>query len=373
MLKLPRADPVIPLLREIAKQANFTLTGKPSEDEIIIDFVYAGVEGAWEKHAPLASCKEPLPSWGSALQVTDNDSDSVVVMDESVHDDVGGSQASLSSTHGSFEDQVPPWPRTAPSHPYQPPQIMEARSGWYRGEDCFDPGEVAPEASPLQLPSQDGGLDWGGEEALLPLPADLPPYRGRIIQRAAHYSRTAKGKNGKRSCLPEETRRDRCGVAYHHFKSEAFWWQEVKESQYFPAPDQSPIHFFPAEGFGVGLKAVPYSVMVPLALEVPYLDGLAQEALQDQLVPASLYGLMVLRPAYTAEAKRPASLVATREAVDSGQGYAEFMTDTDVSASQDHNYYVGQSPECETEGTFTCHHPGCVGVEGFGAYFASSE
>ncbi len=82
---------------------------------------------------------------------------------------------------------------------------------------------------------------------------------------------------------------------------------------------------------------------------------------------------MVLRPAYTAEAKRPASLVATRAAVDSGQGYAEFITDTDVSASPDHSYYAGRSPECETEGTFTCHHPGCVGVEGFGVYFTSTE
>ncbi len=117
-------------------------------------------------------------------------------------------------------------------------------------------------------------------------------------------------------------------MASHHFKSEAFWQQEVRESRYFPAP--SPIHFFPMEGVGVGLKAVPYSVMVPLALEVPYLDGLAQEALQDRLVPASLYGLMVLRPAYTAEAKRLASLVATRAAVDTSQGYAEFITDTDV-------------------------------------------
>ncbi len=65
--------------------------------------------------------------------------------------------------------------------------------------------------------------------------------------------------------------------------------------------------------------------------------------------------------------------MATRAAVDSGQGYTDFITDTDVPVSQDHNYYVGRSPECATEGTFTCSHPGCVGVEGFEAYFASTQ
>ena len=90
VLKLPRADPAIPLVKEIAKQANYSLTERPSGDEIILDFVYAGVEGAWEEQAPLASCDEPSRTWGSALQVTDTDSDSVVVMDESVLDDLGG-------------------------------------------------------------------------------------------------------------------------------------------------------------------------------------------------------------------------------------------------------------------------------------------
>ena len=135
---------------------------------------------------------------------------------------------------------MPPRPRTEPSHPiYQPPQIMEAHGGWYRGKECFDPGEVAPAASPQQLPSLDGGLDWGGKGALPRLPEDRPPYRGRNIQRAAFYSLTAKGSNGKRSRLPEGTRQDRCGVASHHFKTEAFWRQEIRQSQYTPAVVQS--------------------------------------------------------------------------------------------------------------------------------------
>ncbi len=75
-----------------------------------------------------------------------------------------------------------------------------------------------------------------------------------------------------------------------------FWQQAVRDYQYCPAVDDSPINFFPPEGYGEGLKAVPYSLLVPLALEVPYLDGLAQETLSDRLIPASLYGLTVIRP-----------------------------------------------------------------------------
>ncbi len=152
-----------------------------------------------------------------------------------------------------------------------------------------------------------------------------------------------------------------------------FWQQEVQASRYFPAVDQSPVHFFPPEGYRDGLKVVPYSTVAPLALKVPYLDGLAQEALSARLIPASLYGLTVLRPAYTVEAKRPESITATKAVVDTGRGHTEFITDTDVEVCQDHEYYLGRSPGCEMEGIFTCNHPGCVGVEEFGAYFASTE
>ncbi len=145
------------------------------------------------------------------------------------------------------------------------------------------------------------------------------------------------------------------------------------ESQYFPAVNQSPIHVFPAEGYGEGLKAVPYSVVAPLALEVPYLEGLAQKVLSDRLVPGSLYGLNVLRTAYTEGARSPASVTATEAVVDSGQAYMNFITDSDVHVCQDHGYYLSHSPECETDGVFICSHHGCVGIEGFGAYFASTE
>ncbi len=80
-----------------------------------------------------------------------------------------------------------------------------------------------------------------------------------------------------------------------------------------------------------------------------------------------------MRPAYTAEAVGPKSITATKTVVDSGRAYRDYIIDGDVEAYQDHSCYVGRSPQYETEGVFTCSHPGCVGVEGFGAYFASTE
>ncbi len=94
-----------------------------------------------------------------------------------------------------------------------------------------------------------------------------------------------------------------------------FWQQAVRDYHCYPAADDSPIHLFPPEGYGEHLKVVPFSLLVPLALEVPYLDSLAQEPLPDRLIPASLYGLTVMRPAYTAEAVGPKSNMTTKTVV----------------------------------------------------------
>lgn len=110
-----------------------------------------------------------------------------------------------------------------------------------------------------------------------------------------------------------------------------------------------------------------------MVLEVPYLDGLDQEALSDRLVPANLYGLTVVRPAYTEGAQRLASITATKAVMDSGQAYVKIVTDNDADVCQDNGYFQGRSPKCETDGVYMCNHPGCVGIEGFGAYFAPTE
>ncbi len=337
----------------------------------MVELVHVGAEGPWSDLATTSSCEElSNSSWS---QPPDTDQEDALVLDMQVVDDDEELQSSQHDARPFLEVMASAWPRTEPSHPYQPPQITEARGEWYEGEECFDPGQIAPPASPQLVPSPDGGLNWGGNEAIPPFRTNRPPFRGRSIQRVFYYSRTNPGANGKRPKMSGEARQDRCGLASTHFQREVFWQQAVWDYQYYPAADYSPINFLPPEGYRESLKAVPYSLLVPLALEVPYLDGLAQEALSDQLIPASLYGLTVLRLAYTVEAVGPKSITATKTVVDSGRAYTNYIIDGDVEAHQDHDCYVGRSPQCETEGVFTCSHPGCMGVEGFGAYFASTE
>ncbi len=46
-LVLPWADPVIPLVKEVADHAQFSLTEKPAENEDDVELVHEGAEGPW--------------------------------------------------------------------------------------------------------------------------------------------------------------------------------------------------------------------------------------------------------------------------------------------------------------------------------------
>ncbi len=50
---------------------------------------------------------------------------------------------------------------------YLQPQVLETSDRWYRGEDCFDPGQITPEAAQQQHPFANGGLAWVGRNHFL--------------------------------------------------------------------------------------------------------------------------------------------------------------------------------------------------------------
>ncbi len=126
VLILPRADPVIPLVKEIADQAQFSLTEKPTEDENNVELVQGGAEGPWSDLFPADSYDEP--SKGSIYHLPDTDQEDAIILDMQVVEDQGGPQSSQQGARPSLEDvMVSARPRTKPSHPYQLPQIIEAR------------------------------------------------------------------------------------------------------------------------------------------------------------------------------------------------------------------------------------------------------
>ncbi len=191
-LVLPRANPVISLMKEITVKAQFPLSERIPQNEDTVELVHTGEEGPWSDLSQTSSCEDL--SNGSWSQPPDTDPEDVLVLDVRVVEDREGFQSSQQDTRPSLEELVPAQPRTEPSHPYQPPQITEARGEWYQGEDSFDPGQIAPSASPQLLPSPDGGLNWGSDEAMPPFRTDRPPFKRRSIQREVYYSRTAPGR-----------------------------------------------------------------------------------------------------------------------------------------------------------------------------------
>ena len=212
---LPRADPVIPLIQEVAVKAQFPLSERIPQEEGMVELVHVSAEGPWSDLATTSSCEElSKSSWS---QPPDTDEDALVLEVQVVAGDEDR-QSSQQDARPSLEEvMASARPRTEPSHPYRPPQIVEARGEWYGGEDCFDPEQIAPSASPQLVPSSDGGLNWGGDEAMPPFKTDRPPFQGRSIQRVSYYTRTNPGPNGKRPKMSEEARQDRCGLASAHF------------------------------------------------------------------------------------------------------------------------------------------------------------
>ena len=188
---LPRADPVIPLIQEIAVKAQFPLSERIPQEEGMVELVHVETEGLWSDLATTSSCEElSKSSWS---QPPDTDNEDALVLDVQVVDGDKDRQSSQQNARPSLEEvMASARPCTEPSYPYRPLQIVEARGEWYRGEDCFDPEQIAPSASPQLVPSQDGGLNWGGDEALPPFKTDRPPFRGLASE--GWPPRTSEGK-----------------------------------------------------------------------------------------------------------------------------------------------------------------------------------
>ncbi len=66
--------------------------------------------------------------------------------------------------------------------------------------------------------------------------------------------------------------------------------------------------------------------------EYPYHNWQAQENLADRLIPASLYGMNVVRPGYCSADARPVPATEAQAAYDSGRGCLTYISDTDVNA-----------------------------------------
>ncbi len=106
-----------------------------------------------------------------------------------------------------------------------------------------------------------------------------------------------------------------------------------------------------------------------MAWEYPYYSGQAQEDLSDRLVLARLYKLKVARPGYCSADAKPATTTQTLAAFDSGKGFVDHMSDTDVNAhatpvEQARQGYLGAA-------LFVCSQPECKAAGGHAFLFAT--
>ncbi len=117
--------------------------------------------------------------------------------------------------------------------------------------------------------------------------------------------------------------------------------------------------------------AVPYHVVGPMTWEYPYHSRQAQEDLADRLIPASLYGLKVTHPGYCSADARPATAKDAQAAYDSGRGFLDHVSDTDVNA---HAIPVGKIRQgYQGAALFVCAQPECTVAEGHEPLFATLE
>ncbi len=93
-------------------------------------------------------------------------------------------------------------------------------------------------------------------------------------------------------------------------------------------------------------------------MALPYHSGQAQEDLPDRLVPASVYGLKVVRLGYLLVSDRPATLTQALAACDSSKGYADHISDTDVNKHAHLAGYGGQGHQGRD--LFVCPQPECT-------------
>ena len=105
-----------------------------------------------------------------------------------------------------------------------------------------------------------------------------------------------------------------------------------------------------------------------MALEYPYQNGQAQKDCSDRLVPASLHGLKVVRPGYLLASDRPAT---STPACDSGKGYADHISDTDVNKHAHLAGYIGQGHQGRA--LLICPQPECAVAGGHSFLFATLE
>ncbi len=148
-----------------------------------------------------------------------------------------------------------------------------------------------------------------------------------------------------------------------------YWKKTLANSQFFPTPEASPVNFICQDRGST--HALPYHVVGQMAWEYPYHCGQAQEELANRLVPASLYGMKVVRPGYLSAYHGPAPSAQVTAACDSGKEYLDHIGESDVDKNACPMGYAGQ--DHQHTALFVCPQPERMVAGGHSFLFATLE
>ncbi len=254
--------------------------------------------------------------------------------------------------------------------PYAVPVRQENDNGWYQWEDIMDPNDVAPPVRRLGLPNVDGSIGGDAKYALPPPRQSRSNfYYNRELRRRVIYDRPPKSDKGHYPRISEEERVKRAKQQNTALQSDAYWENELAASHYLPTAEDSLVNF--SYRVNSDIYVVSYHVVGPMTWEYPYHSGQAQEDLTGRLIPASLYGLMVTRPVYRSATARPATTQDAQAAYDSGRGFLDHISDTDVNA---HAIPVGEVGLGQRGAAlFVCVQLECAVAKGHEPLFATLE
>ncbi len=253
--------------------------------------------------------------------------------------------------------------------PYVHSQVVSTDDGWYRGEDCASPSEVAPPGKNAILPAADGSLAMKADAVLPGAHPGHAKYGERFLERRVFHNKAKRMGHEELDPVPQAELEARALENREALAKDSFWAEEMERALYLPGETDTTVNF--AVKTDTGMKAIPYWVAAPMAWEYPYAFGQAQEPLQDRLVTASLYGMRLIRPGYTDPQSRPAAPAAAESQAAKEAVCAAYVTNADVSDSQEPSCRVANGEDGRE--AFICPEACCEALEGMPCYFATVE
>ena len=303
------------------------------------------------------------------LEESEND---VIVLDEQVENETLKTVRVTTNWDKHLEHEEATWPTRFPTRkPFIQPRVEQVDDKWYEGEDCVNPSGIAPTATRAILPAADGTLALKRDAVMPGASRGRTLYKTHNLKRRLSYEKSERVEGKLKAIAPAELiARDQRQKEL--LAEDTFWQDEIRDLLYVPGPEDTPVNFAYRSGFRQ-VQVIPYRVAAPMAWEYPYAYGQLQESLTDRLVPASLYGIQLVRPGYYSPQAGPSAYSEAEWQRRKSQACADYVLDTDTS-SCDYSPPQGSiGVTSNGEEAFICREVGCGAMPDMPCYFATAE